>query len=101
MLGAQKQSSQNNNPNINYLEVYQSCITAQNCQELIETLKEKISIAEMTILELDYFFKYKKEIFINVEPKILIKISKMYKNIETELYLKDLAHSHFDCCQLV
>lgn len=80
------------------LEVYQSCVLAQNSQVLIENLKEKVSHSEMTISDLEYLFIQKKDIFINTNLENLIKISSMYKNKDTRTYLRNISQLFFETC---
>lgn len=76
----------------NNREIYQSCVQAQNCKELVSILKEKIYQAEMSSSDLEYLFIHQKEIFDQTSPEIILKISTRYKNEDTKIFLRNCAH---------
>lgn len=80
----------------NNREIYQSCVQAQNCKELVSDLKEKISRSEMSASDLEYLFIQLKEIFSQTEPEIIMKLSKLYKNEVTKIFLKNCAQNQLE-----
>lgn len=74
--------------------IFKSFVEAQNCDLLMNKLREKVIKSEMTINDLEYLFIESRDIFQENTTEKVFNISKMYKNKNTQEFLIRCAYDY-------